>query len=355
MTLPAMTEPTPDALPPHQRRPRYRGTHPRRFGEKYKELAPGQYPDLVAHVRSRGQTPAGQHVPILTEELLSVTAPRPGERGVDCTLGWGGHAERVLARLAPGGRLLALDVDPLELPRSEARLRALGHDERALVVRHTNFAALGAVLHEVGWPDGADFVYADLGVSSMQLDGPARGFSFQHDGPLDMRMNPEHGPSAAQWLARATAAELAAALSELADEPHALPIARALAAQRGTLDTTRALARAIRLALPAHLAPEAADLSVRRAFQALRIEVNRELAALDAWLRQLPTCLRPGGRAAALTFHSGEDRRVKLAFQQGLRDGTYAAVCDEVIRPSPAEQRSNPRSSPAKLRWARRA
>ena len=350
-----MTAPTPDIPPPHRRRPRYRGTHPRRFEEKYKELAPDQYPELVAHVRGRGQTPAGQHVPILTEELLAVLAPRPGERGVDCTLGWGGHAERVLARLAPGGRLLALDVDPLELPRSEARLRALGHDERALVVRHTNFAALGAVLHEVGWPEGADLVYADLGVSSMQLDGPARGFSFQHDGPLDMRMNPEHGPSAAQWLARATAAELAAALSELADEPHALPIARALAAQRGTLDTTRALARAIRQALPAHLAPEAADLSVRRAFQALRIEVNRELAALDAWLRQLPTCLCPGGRAAALTFHSGEDRRVKLAFQQGLRDGTYAAVCDEVIRPSPAEQRSNPRSSPAKLRWARRA
>jgi len=351
----AMTDPTPDAPPPHQRRTRYRGTHPRRFEEKYKERAPEQYPELVEHVRSRGQTPAGQHVPILTEELLSVLAPRPGERGVDCTLGWGGHAERVLTRLSPGGRLLALDVDPLELPRSAARLRALGHDERVLLVRHANFAALGRVLHAVGWPEGADFVYADLGASSMQLDDPARGFSFQEDGPLDMRMNPEHGPSAAQWLARTTTRELAAALSDHADEPHALPIARTLAAQRETLDTTRALAQAIRHALPAHLAPEAADLSVRRTFQALRIEVNRELEALDAWLRQLPTCLVPGGRVAALTFHSGEDRRVKLSFQQGLRDGTYSAVCDEVIRPSPAEQRSNPRSAPAKLRWARKA
>lgn len=350
-----MTDPTPDAPPPHRRRPRYRGTHPRRFEEKYKERAPEQYPELVAHVRSRGQTPAGQHVPILTEELLAVLAPQPGERGIDCTLGWGGHAERVLERLAPGGSLLALDVDPIELPQSEARLRALGHDERALLVRHTNFAALSKVLHEVGWPEGADFVYADLGVSSMQLDGPARGFSFHQDGPLDMRMDPQRGQSAAQWLARATVPELRAALRDNADEPHALAIAQALATQRGTLDTTRALARAIRHALPEHLAQAAVDLSVRRTFQALRIEVNREFEVLDAWLRQLPGCLRSGGRAAALTFHSGEDRRLKHSFQQGLRDGTYSAVCDEVIRPTPAEQRSNPRSAPAKLRWARKA
>src|SRR6185503_2385173 len=162
MILRAMTEPTPDVPPPHRRRLRYRGTHPRRFEEKYKERAPEQYPELVAHVRGRGQTPAGQHVPILTDELLAVLAPRPGERGVDCTLGWGGHAERVLEHLAPGGQLLALDVDPIELPRSAARLRALGHDENALVVRNTNFAALGTLLHEVGWPEGADLVYADL-------------------------------------------------------------------------------------------------------------------------------------------------------------------------------------------------
>jgi 16S rRNA (cytosine1402-N4)-methyltransferase len=350
-----MTEPTPDVPPPHRRRPRYRGTHPRRFEEKYKERAPEQYPELVAHVRGRGQTPAGQHVPILTEELLAVLAPQPGERGIDCTLGWGGHAERVLARLAPGGQLLALDVDPIELPASEARLRALGHDERVLLVRHTNFAALGSVLHEVGWSEGADLVYADLGISSMQIDGPARGFSFHHDGPLDMRMNPRRGPSAAEWLARASEAELRDALRDNADEPHALALARALVACRAGLETTRALVQAIRDALPRHLAKEAADLSVRRVFQALRIEVNREFEVLDAWLRQLPSCLRPGGRAAALTFHSGEDRRVKHAFQQGLRAGVYAAVSDEVIRPSAAERRANPRSSPAKLRWARRA
>jgi 16S rRNA (cytosine1402-N4)-methyltransferase len=350
-----MSEPTPDAPPPRRRRPRYRGTHPRRFEEKYKEHAPAQYPELVAHVRERGQTPAGQHVPILTEELLEVLAPRPGERGVDCTLGYGGHAERVLARLAPGGTLLALDLDPLELPRSTARLRALGFGEDMLLTRHTSFAALERVLAEAGWSDGADFIYADLGVSSMQLDVPARGFGIKEDGPLDMRMNPQRGSSAAAWLARAGSAELEEVLSAHADEPHAAFLARALCARRATLVSTHDLAGAVRAALAGRVAPEEVERSVRRTFQALRIEVNRELEALDAWLRQLPQCLRPGGRAAVLTFHSGEDRRVKHAFQEGRRTGIFAAVNDEVVRPSPAEQRSNPRSAPAKLRWARRA
>jgi len=349
-----VSEPHPETPPPHRRRVRYRGTHPRRFAEKYKELAAGEHPELVAHVRARGQTPAGQHVPILVEELLEALTPRPGERAVDCTLGFGGHAERVLARLAPGGQLLGLDADPVQLPRTEARLRALGHLEPSLLVRHTNFAALGKVLHEVGWGDGVDLVYADLGLSSMQIDDPARGFSFQEDGPLDMRMNPTRGVSAAQWLARATVMELEAALRENADEPHAAALARALVARAATLTTTRALADAIRAALP-RLAPEERERSVRRAFQAVRIEVNRELEVLEAWLRQLPAALRPGGRVAVLTFHSGEDRPVKKAFQQGLRDGLWSATSDEVVRPSPAERRANPRSSPAKLRWARRA
>lgn len=350
-----MSEPTPDAPPPHRRRPRYRGTHPRHFEEKYKERAPEQYPEEVAQVRARGQTPAGQHVPILVEELLAVLAPAPGERGVDCTLGYGGHAERVLARLAPGGTLLAFDLDPLELPRSTARLRALGHGEEVLLTRHTSFAALARVLAEVGWSEGADFVYADLGVSSMQLDVPARGFGIKEDGPLDMRMNPARGLSAAAWLARTSPAELEEILGAHADEPQAAFLARALCARRATLTTTHALADAVRAALSGRLAPEEVERSVRRTFQALRIEVNRELEALEAWLRQLPQCLRSGGRVAVLTFHSGEDRRVKHAFQGGLRAGVYAAGNDEVLRPSPAEQRANPRSSPAKLRWVRRA
>jgi len=351
------SEPSPE-FPEHRRRPRYSGKNPRRFEDKYKELSPEKYPELVEHVRQRGMTPAGQHVPILVDEVLAALSPRPGERGVDATLGFGGHAQHFLERLAPDGQLLALDVDPLEMPKTEARLRKLGHDERALIVQRTNFGGLRAALHEIGWSDGADFVFVDLGVSSMQIDDPARGFTFKTDGPLDMRMNPGRGLSATQWLERASLEQLAIALNDDADEPHALRIARALVARRkdgsGALRTTRELAQAVRDALPHHIDEDEALLSVRRVFQAVRIEVNDEFGALDALLRQLPECLCSGGRAALLSFHSGEDRRVKKAFQQGVRDGTYSVVADEVIRASPAEQRANPRSAPAKLRWARR-
>jgi 16S rRNA (cytosine1402-N4)-methyltransferase len=340
--------------PPHQRRPRYPRTHPRRFEEKYKELAPERYPEIVPHVLARGRTPAGQHVPILVEEVLETLAPRPGDRGVDATVGWGGHAERLLERLAPGGQLLALDADPAELPRTEARLRRLGFDETALVARRTNFAGLRSALDSAGWHDGADFVLADLGVSSMQLDDPARGFSFKDDGPLDMRMNPNRGLSAAQWLERATVEALAAVLRDHGDEPFASDLAPALAARRGRLATTQALARAVREALADRTREDEAERSVRRVFQALRIEVNDELGALDALLRQLPGCLRPGGRVAVITFHSGEDRRVKQAFAQGAREGLYAAVVRDVVRASAEERRANPRSRAAKLRWARR-
>lgn len=347
--------PEPDSHPVHKRRPRYRGTHPRRFAEKYKELEPEKYPELVAHVRDRGQTPAGQHVSIMVDEVIGVLSPIPGERGVDATLGFGGHAHTLLERLAPDGRLLALDVDPIELAKTEARLRAMGHGPDAVLVRRTNFAGLQAVLAEVGWHDGADFLFADLGVSSMQIDDPARGFSFKLEGPLDMRMNPKRGLSAARWLERATIEKIVEALRDNSDEPHAERIARALARQRGEIETTSQLAQAVRTALGESLSSDEADLSVRRVFQALRIEVNDELGALEALLRQLPGCLRAGGRVALLTFHSGEDRRVKQAFEQGARDGTYANISPDVIRAGPDEQRANPRSKAAKLRWARRA
>jgi 16S rRNA (cytosine1402-N4)-methyltransferase len=343
-----------DPKPVHRRRPRYRGTHPRRFDEKYKELAPEQYPEIVAHLREQGRTPAGQHVPVLVEEVLTLLDPRPGERGVDATLGWGGHAQRLLERLHPGGQLLALDADPIELPRTAARLQRLGFDADALIVRRTNFAGIRAAIDDVGWSDGADFIFLDLGVSSMQIDDPARGFSFKVDGPLDMRMNPKRGLSGAQWLDRASPATLAAALAGHADEPRAREIADALAAHRGALTTTRALADAVRAALAGHAPIEEIDLAVRRVFQALRIEVNDELGALDALLRQLHGCLRPGGRVAVLTFHSGEDRRVKKAFRDGAGAGLYVRVSEDVLRASAAERRANPRARSAKLRAARR-
>lgn len=348
-----MTTPE-DPAPKHRRRPRYRGTHPRRFEEKYKERAAERYPEIVPHVRAKGRTPAGQHVPVLVDEVLEALAPRPGERGVDATLGWGGHARHLLERIGPGGRLLGLDADPIELPRTEARLRALGYGEDRFVARRTNFAGLRAALFAAGWGDGVDFVLADLGVSSMQLDDPARGFTFADDGPLDMRMNPNRGATAAAWIARASPEQLAGALRDHADEPHAERIAEAIAARRGAIDTTRALADVVRAAL-AGRDEEAVDLALRRTFQALRIAVNDEFGALDALLRELPDCLRPGGRAALLTFHSGEDRRVKHAFARGRRDGVYADAARDVIRPSPRETRDNPRARPAKLRWALRA
>ena len=276
---------------------------------------------------------------------------------MDATLGWGGHAQRLLERLSPGGRLLALDADPIELPKAEARLRRLGFSDEVLLVRRTNFAGLRAAIEEAGWGDGVHFVFADLGASSMQIDDPSRGFSFKADGPLDMRMNPKRGLSAAQWLDRASVDTLTTALEADADEPHARDIAMSVVAHRarhGTFVTTGELAGAVRAALPGRVPIENADLAVRRVFQALRIEVNDEFGALDALLRQLPSCLRPGGRAALITFHSGEDRRVKKAFEEGERAGVYAHVAREVIRASPAEQRANPRAKAAKLRWAQR-
>jgi len=338
---------------PRRRRVRYSGTHPRRYEEKYKELAADADPEFLAKVRARGMTPAGTHVPILLDELLSILSLRPGMRGVDATLGWGGHAEHVLAAIAPGGELLGLDVDPLELPRTLARLAARGHVEPALHARRTNYAALSSVLHELGWGDGIDFLYADLGLSSMQIDTPARGFSYKVDAPLDMRMNPARGRSAADYLATADPMDLARVLEENADEPRARTLAPLLARRR--FATTHELARVIREALPERSADEDRTATIRRVFQAIRIEVNDEFAVLERLLQQLPAALRSGGRVAILSFHSGEDRRVKKALAAGARGGIYAEVGDEVIRPSGRERHANPRAAAAKLRWAARA
>lgn len=336
---------------PHKRRPRYRGSHPRRFAEKYKEHAPERYRETVAKVQAAGKTPAGTHRPIMVAEILEVLAPLPGDIAVDATLGYGGHAREILPLLQPGGRLLGLDADPIELPKTEARLRALGFGAEVFSVHRSNFAGLPQVLAQAGL-SGADLILADLGVSSMQIDDPARGFSVKLDGPLDMRMNPQRGQSAADFLQRIQPEPLAELFRENSDEPFAATLAPALAGK--AFATTRTLAEAIRTALP-RLNKDDGDLTVRRVFQALRIAVNDEFSALETFLRLLPSCLSPGGRVAVLTFHSGEDRRVKKAFAAGFREGIYAEIAPEVGRPSPAERNANPRSAPAKLRWARRA
>lgn len=331
-----------------KRRPRYPGRNPRRFEEKYKEHNPQRYAGTVEKVLASGKTPAGTHRPIMAPEILEVLAPKPGQIAVDCTLGFAGHAEQLLARIQPGGRLLGLDADPVELPKAEARLRALGFGADVFTAHRSNFAGLPQILSasEIA---GADIILADLGVSSMQLDDPRRGFSMKNEGPLDMRMNPLRGQSASAFLARIRPDTLQTALTEYADEPRAAILAPVLAGR--TFATTTALAGAIRVALP-RLNKEDCELSIRRVFQALRIAVNDEFSALETFLRYLPACLNPGGRAAILTFHSGEDRRVKKSFEACLRDGVYAEISREVVRPGADERRANPRSAPAKLRWA---
>ncbi len=384
-------EPT-AAATPHRRRPRYSGRNPRRFDEKYKERDPQRYAATVAKVLASGKTPAGTHRPIMVAEILETLAPRPGEIAVDCTLGYGGHAAELLARLKPGGRLLGLDADPIELPKTEARLRALGFDPEVFTAHRSNFAGLPQVLatylsslsslkggegrgeetdnsqNQNPSPQpssrlggeresaprltGVDIILADLGVSSMQIDDPTRGFSVKHEGPLDMRMNPRRGQPASLLLQKLSAADLENLLIDNADEPRARELARLLGGKH--FPTTTSLATAIKAALP-RLNEDDRALAIRRVFQALRIAVNDEFSALDTFLRQLPACLNPGGRVAVLTFHSGEDRRVKKSFEAGMREGHYADIAREVIRPTPVECHANPRSSPAKLRWARRA
>jgi 16S rRNA (cytosine1402-N4)-methyltransferase len=324
-----------------KRRARYKGKNPRHFSEKYKELDPERYAADVDKVIESGKTPAGMHRPVMVREVIEVLAPQAGELAIDCTLGYGGHAAALLPALQPGGRLIGLDVDPIELPKAEARLRALGFGPDALTVHRTNFAGLAKVL-----PEPADIVFADLGISSMQMDNPARGFTYKYDGSLDLRMNPQRGQTASALLAALDEAALAALLLENADEPEADRLARAI--KKNPVSTTTQLTAIVRSA-------GGDEDSVRRVFQALRIAVNDEFGALDAFLQNLPFCLKTGGRAAILTFHSGEDRRVKKSFRSGERSGVYAEVAHEVRRPASEELRANPRSRSAKLRWARRA
>lgn len=327
------------------RRKRYSGKNPRRFDEKYKEHDPARHAETIAKVLASGKTPAGSHVPILVDECLDALVLHPGMTGLDCTLGYGGHAEKILERITPGGFLLGLDQDPLELPKTESRLRSVGYTPDTFAAVRSNYAGIAKALATNGIV-AADFIFADLGCSSMQFDDPTRGFSFKHDGPLDMRMNPQRGLPAAAWIERVAESDLAAALHNHADEPQAESLARALAGKSFT--TTTALADAVRAVTDA----DHAELTIRRVFQAVRIAVNEEFTALDMFLHTVPACMKPGARLAILTFHSGEDRRVKQAFKRGLADGTYAATSEGVITAGPEERRLNPRSAPAKLRWA---
>lgn len=339
-----------DEAPRPPRRKRYSGKNPRKFEDKYKEHDPARYAETVAKVIASGKTPAGTHLPIMVDECLAALNLSPGMTGVDATLGYGGHAGKILERISPEGKLIGLDVDPIELPKTEARLRAAGFGADRFEAVRSNYAGIARTLADRGI-DAVDFIFADLGCSSMQYDDPTRGFSFKVAGPLDMRMNPSRGLSAADWLAKVSAEKLELVLDGHSDEPRAESIAKALAGVR--FADTLALARAIREAIRVSDEDER-DLTVRRVFQAVRIAVNEEFNALDAFLRTLPGCLKPGARAAILTFHSGEDRRVKQVMKAGIDDGIFSEMSVGTLTASPEERRLNPRSSAAKLRWVTR-
>jgi len=337
----------------HKRRVRYQGTHPKRFEEKYKELNSEKYAEDVAKIIKSGKTPAGMHRPICVKEILAVLRPKPGQTGLDATLGFGGHTQGLLKCILPGGKLFSIDVDPIELARTAERLRALGFSEKELITRQINFAGIPKLLAEAG--GGFDFILADLGISSMQLDNPQRGFTFKREGPLDLRLNPSRGQPAYVLLRGLTEKELEKILFTHSDEIHAKTLSKAIYKKRFHLLTTTALADLIREALePLELIDPKEEItdSIRRTFQALRILANDEFSALEQFLRNLPLCLKPKGRVAILTFHSGEDKRVMKFFEEGLQAGVYADISREAIRPTPKERYDNPRSKSAILRWA---
>ena len=342
----------------HKRRVRYSGTHPRRFEEKYKELQPEKYGDTIEKVIRKGSTPAGMHISIMVKEILEFLQIQPGQQGLDATLGYGGHTKEMLKCLQGQGHLYALDVDPIESEKTKERLKSQGFGEEILTVRLQNFRDIDKVAEEVG---KFDFVLADLGVSSMQIDNPERGFSYKVEGPLDLRMNPQKGISAAQRLENISREELYGMLLENADEPYADEISGAVIStlRNGKkMETTTDLKNVIEKALsflPVAEKKEAVKKSCQRTFQALRIDVNSEFEVLYEFMEKLPSVLKPDGRAAILTFHSGEDRLVKKAFKQFYKEGVYKEIASDVIRPSAEECAKNGRARSTKMRWAIKA
>ena len=340
---------------PHKRRVRYKGTHPRKFSEKYKEHNPEKYADTIEKVISKGSTPAGMHISICVNEILEFLKIKPGQIGLDATLGYGGHTKHMLECLEGNGHMYALDVDPIESKKTKERLKNLGFGEEILTIKNMNFADIAMLKEEVGT---FDFVLADLGVSSMQIDNPERGFSYKVEGPLDLRLNPQKGISAAERLKELSQEELTGILIENSDEPYAKEISKAVMQEKRKgkeITTTTDLKLIIEKALefiPEKERKEAVKKSCQRTFQALRIDVNCEFEVLDSFLNSLPEILSPGGRVAILTFHSGEDRMVKQYFKMHKKDGLYSEVARDVIRPSAEECARNPRAKSTKMRWA---
>ncbi len=347
-----------DAQQSHKRRVRYKGKYPKKFEEKYKELQPEKYQDTIQHVMQKGNTPAGMHISIMVKEILDFLEIKPGQVGFDATLGYGGHTKAMLQCLQGKGHVYATDVDHEEAAKTKKRLEELGFGEDILTIKLQNFCTIEEIAKEVG---GFDFLLADLGVSSMQIDNPKRGFSFKVDGPLDLRLNQEAGISAAERLETITRDELAGMLYENSDEPYCEELAKAITDEirRGNhMDTTTKLRQVIEKTLdflPEKEKKETIKKTCQRTFQALRIDVNREFEVLYEFMEKLPDALKPGGRAAILTFHSGEDKLVKKALKAGYKAGIYSDYAKDVIRPSAQECAQNGRARSTKMRWAIKA
>ena len=342
---------------PHQRRVRYKGKYPRKFEEKYKELQPEKYKDTIQHVINKGNTPAGMHISIMVKEIIDFLEIKPGQIGFDATLGYGGHTKAMLQCLQGKGHMYATDVDHEEAAKTKKRLEELGFGEDILTIKLQNFCTIDEIAKEVG---GFDFL-ADLGVSSMQIDNPKRGFSFKIDGPLDLRLDQETGISAAKRLENITRDELAGMLYENSDEPYCEELAKAITDEirKGNhIDTTTKLRQIIERTLsflPEKEKKDTIKKTCQRTFQALRIDVNREFEVLYEFMEKLPDALKPGGRAAILTFHSGEDKLVKKALKEGYKAGIYSDYAKDVIRPSAQECAQNGRARSTKMRWAVKA
>jgi 16S rRNA (cytosine1402-N4)-methyltransferase len=306
----------------------------------------------VEQIKLRGATPVGTHRPICVQEILEILKPRPGETALDATLGYGGHTSSLIEKLLPGGTLIALDQDPIERPKTVERLRSKGWGENVLKIGEINFSEAKNFLAGLGIPR-VDMVLADLGLSSMQIDNPDRGFSLKVDAPLDLRMNPLAGMPAADFITTLSEEKLITILEENADELRSRQIAKAILKKmpRTTFELIKAVEEGMS-SFTTRVKKEEGDSPIRRAFQALRIEINQEFKVLDKFLLDLPLILKPGGRVAILSFHSGEDKRVKKSFQTLFREGSFREISDSIVRPSAEEQRSNPRSKSAKLRWA---
>lgn len=341
----------------HVRRVRYKGTHPRHYSEKYKEHNPEKYKDTVERVISKGNTPAGMHISICVNEILEFLQIQPGQIGMDATLGYGGHTQKMLECLEGKGHVYATDVDPIESAKTKERLAKLGFGEEILSIRLMNFKDIDKLAAEVG---GFDFILADLGVSSMQIDNPERGFTYKTEGPLDLRLNPQKGISAAERLKNIDYDELCGMLIENSDEPYADKIAKAIISERRKtpIDTTTRLHDIIEKTMSFIPEKEHKDVvkkTCARVFQALRIDVNNEFEVLYEFMDKLPHALKSGGRVAILTFHSGEDKLVKKALKEHQKAGLYSDIAENVIRPSKEECARNSRAHSTKMRWAVKA